>query len=183
MYGAELIFEENYLGGAGRDGHTARGHPSVRPRIAWSFVVAARSSYEVRSFKRLRACDELRRRGPRWKVQAYKHHVAEARNADRLGSDSRPGAGRKPATRPARPGDGVCASKNDTGQAGCPAPGGGAGGHRDLRGKSPDFKFTNYNPPTPSALQFRDLCGKSPDFMQISTLQSQSRIGPQGQHA
>ena len=37
MYGAELIFEENYLGGAGRDGHTARGHrPDCMVLAPWS---------------------------------------------------------------------------------------------------------------------------------------------------
>ena len=150
LYGAELIFEENYLGGAGRDGHTARGHRPDRMVLDNNLEGPPWCGTARSSFKRLRACDELRRRGPRWKVQAYKHHVAEARNADRLGSDSRPG---RPQARNAAgdgPGDGVCASKNDTGQAGCRAPRGAGPGDTVTSAANP--QISNYNPPTPSAL-------------------------------
>ena len=107
LYGAELIFVENYLGGAGRGGP----HTASRPETPRS----APRPHEPRRDATTRTLG------------------AQAQHADLA-----PGPA---ATWPARPGDGICASKND---AGLPGSGGRGTPNKYARGSSTSHR----DPPT-----------------------------------
>ena len=107
-------------------------------------------------------------------VQASRRRSPERRPSDRLGSDSRPGrpqarnaAGEARRREMARWRVSQRLRVQERHRAGrLPgSPGGGAGGHRDLRGKSPDFKLQSADPQRLAIS--RPPRGKSPDFMQI----------------
>ena len=166
LYGAELIFEENYLGGAGSGrAHRTRASPSARSHgPSWSRPDQV-TKLEVSSGFGLVTSFDVAARDGRFKRTSI---TSPKPGTPTVSALTRARAGRKPATRPARPGDGqmafrsVCASKNDTGQAGCRAPRGAGPGDTVTSAANP--QISNYNPPTPSALQFRDLRAANPQI-------------------